>query len=828
MKIVEKMRVSTPDRGVVRGDIVALTFLMALSLVAVWVGPGMGGGIPRGDSFAFFIPMYTFMGEQFRSGNIPGWNPYFFAGAPFAGDPESGWMYVPAMLLFTFLPTVAAYTVFTGFHLVLSGVSTYVFGRILRFNVMGSLVAAVIYLLSAGVEGAACCSVRTQVASWIPLAMLGVELAVLSTSWLKKSIAWTITGFAISQMLAGWLGQGSYYGLLAIGSYVAFRTLIVPPPHGRSMVSRLTALAATSVAILLIGFGLAAAGILPRIDAVSRSTQAGGEYTGAAAEAADTGGWHISLATFRLLSPDDVFIRYQLPGVVLALALVGLLVARKKSFAIYFFAYSLGFFILTLKPTPLHDFLYLFPMFQVLHEHVPMRALLVFSIGPAMLAGAAIDIFSRRRHSNSLLATAILLPPLFLMTIAYWLTNYDRDFSAPLFLGVFGGSLLLAISLVLGSLAGERSGVLRSIIQYMIPGLFILFIIADPTGRYVHKGLSEGRSFDRVDPSLTDLPCLDQVEGAARFLREQGEEEVFRYYGHDPEVMRRDDGRLWDYNGYLRRQPVQALLVGNQSLCLELQDVQGYNPVQVARYVEYMAALNGQQQEYHSSQVLPGRTAHPLLLALNTRYIVIPAADAVNRPDLFHLRQRYPIVYEDDDVQVLENEDAFPRAWIVHEAEQVPEGEALPLLTSGSLDLRQTVVLESEPPPLATPTDPSADSVTVTHFEPDHVELTASTDAPGLVVLSQMYDPGWRAYLDGEEIDVHVANHALSAVPLPAGEHEIELRYDPLPLRAGVAISGLTGLVMTGVFVLALVRWHRDGASTPRRQWRLSPLSRSA
>lgn len=827
MKVVEEpvdqseAGVLAAERGVVRGDLVALLALLILAVIAVWFGPRLGGGIPRGDSFAFFIPMFSFIGERLQAGDIPAWNPYTLSGVPFAGDPESGWMYFPAMFFFTLLSPVTAFSVFAAFHLALAGFSTYALGRILNFGVMGAAVAAIAYQFSPFVEGVQCCSVRSQVASWIPLTLLGIELALRSETWLRRSVWWCLAGIGISQMLSGWLGQGAYYGLLVVGSFVFFRTIIAPPPNIAGIGERLLALVIHGAVILAGGFGLAAAGVLPRIDSVSRSTQAGGEYVGAAAAAAETGGWHIALATTRVLTLSDNQTRWYLGGAIFALAVLAPIVARKRSFAIYFALLSIGIFILGTRTTPLHELLYLLPRFQVLHEHVPNRVYLAFFIGPAMLAGATIDAYTRSARRPSLLFGVLLLPLLAIMSIALWLGSYDWEIDAWTFFIVIVVTILLAASVLLSLSSARDHRLVISTSRLVIPLAVAALVFWDPTGRWIYTAAKDGLEAPRVPASLSDLPCLDQLEGAARFLREEGETDVFRYFGYDPEVLRRPDPLPNDYRGYLRRQPVQALLVGNQSVCLDIQDVQGYNPIQTLRTVEYMAALNGQEQEYHESNVLPDGLRSPLLDALNARYIVVPAA-ITGRPDLFHLAQRFPTVYLDDDVRVLENEAAFPRAWIVHEARQVPEGEALSLMTDGSVDPRRVAVLESEPPELAPAVDPSADSVVVEHFEPDRIVLTASTDAPGLIVLSEMYDPGWRAYLDGNELDIHVANHALRAVPLPAGEHEIELRYDPVSLRAGVAISGLTSLAMLGVFVIAAIRWRRDRTAGPRTHWRMA------
>ncbi len=66
-----------------------MLLILALTVVASW-DLLRGRTIVGLDAAAFFFPMFSFLGEQLRSGDIPGWNPYQFSGTPFAGDPESG------------------------------------------------------------------------------------------------------------------------------------------------------------------------------------------------------------------------------------------------------------------------------------------------------------------------------------------------------------------------------------------------------------------------------------------------------------------------------------------------------------------------------------------------------------------------------------------------------------------------------------------------------------------------------------------------------------------------------------------------------------------
>src|SRR5690349_12846115 len=84
-------------------DGVALAVLAVLTAFVTWNRLAFDGWLTRLDLFTFFLPWYTFLGERLRAFDVPAWNPHLFSGAPFAGDPESGWMYVPAMLAFALL-----------------------------------------------------------------------------------------------------------------------------------------------------------------------------------------------------------------------------------------------------------------------------------------------------------------------------------------------------------------------------------------------------------------------------------------------------------------------------------------------------------------------------------------------------------------------------------------------------------------------------------------------------------------------------------------------------------------------------------------------------
>jgi uncharacterized membrane protein YfhO len=110
---------------------------------------------------------------------------------------------------------------------------------------------------------------------------------------------------------------------------------------------------------------------------------------------------------------------------------------------------------------------------------------------------------------------------------------------------------------------------------------------------------------------------------------------------------------------------------------------------------------------------------------------------------------------------------------------------------------------------MSQPEDPSADRVSITEYGADSMELESTTGAPGLLVLGEVYYPAWKAYVDGEPAPVYLTDHLLRSVPIPAGEHTVELRYESWTLWAGMAISLVTLTVLVALAVVAGAQFWR-------------------
>ncbi|MGH2558740.1 MAG: YfhO family protein, partial [Thermomicrobiales bacterium] len=132
----------------------------------------------------------------------------------------------------------------------------------------------------------------------------------------------------------------------------------------------------------------------------------------------------------------------------------------------------------------------------------------------------------------------------------------------------------------------------------------------------------------------------------------------------------------------------------------------------------------------------------------------------------------------------------------------VERGEALPLLANGTVDPRETALVEGDVSSIDVQSG-NTGSARVTEYEPDALTIETETEGPGFLVVSEIYNDGWRAYVDGEPAEIVPTNHALRGLTFPAGTHEVEMRYEPHSLRIGLWISGLTAVAMVAVFAVA-------------------------
>ncbi len=199
----------------------------------------------------------------------------------------------------------------------------------------------------------------------------------------------------------------------------------------------------------------------------------------------------------------------------------------------------------------------------------------------------------------------------------------------------------------------------------------------------------------------------------------------------------------------------------NSSLEAHTEVTYGYNPLELSRYSEYLAAAE------HNTNLLNG---------LAVTYGIDTQRGAM-----------------------VENTNALPRIFAPAEVKFVLNRAAARALL-GTLEQSQWAIVEAPLRPLA----PAAAVVKIVNYTGDSYRATYSARGECLLRIAVPYFPGWTAAVDGKSTPVYAVDDALSGVFVPAGSHELTFQFRSNWFVLGAAISGLTlvGIILGSAFLL--------------------------
>lgn len=228
------------------------------------------------------------------------------------------------------------------------------------------------------------------------------------------------------------------------------------------------------------------------------------------------------------------------------------------------------------------------------------------------------------------------------------------------------------------------------------------------------------------------------------------------------------------------------------------KSIGGYHAAKLRRYQEMIEAhIQGEMEMLFTKIPEVGAdlskidvTDTPVLDMLNTRYYIVPLQQGATAP--------------------LFNPHALGNAWLVKEVKYVNNANEEIDAIHG-MNLRETAIVdkrfaETVKQPAAMPD--SLDNIVLKSYAPNALQYEVDTKQGGTVVFSEIYYPGWRSYIDGEEVSHGRANYILRAMNVPAGKHTIEFVFDPQSLHAtetiafialGIMLLGALGAIVMGL-----------------------------
>ena len=229
------------------------------------------------------------------------------------------------------------------------------------------------------------------------------------------------------------------------------------------------------------------------------------------------------------------------------------------------------------------------------------------------------------------------------------------------------------------------------------------------------------------------------------------------------------------------------------------KSVGGYHPAKLRRYQEMIEHhISPEMQAAYKAIATAGgemdsvdANKFRILNMLNTKYFIFPAGQQ---------RQTVPIL----------NPHAYGNAWFVNKVQYVNNAnEEIDALDS--IIPTETAVVDARFKDVLKGTTESykdsLSSIRLTSYTPNRLTYETNNAQDGIAVFSEIYYPdGWHVTIDGQPAELARADYILRTMYVPAGQHTIEMRFDPTSLHVTEGIAyGALALLVIGIIVAVLI-----------------------
>lgn len=799
-------------------DQIAGPVLIVVSVLIVMRGFAFGGMLTNqhADILSFILPRYCYLGERLAAGQIPLWNPWLQAGTPFAADPQSGWMYLPPMVLFSTLSCATAMRMFILFQPLLGGLSLYWFLRRERLRRTACTVGGLSFAMAMAGSAVAISMPFAAVLAWTPLVLVGAEGYFGAQRWSRR-LAWmALAALAWGQVAGAHMSHGLFMCSLITATYAGSKSW----HHWRHR--HCSGWVALGRMAMFLGFLPVAniAFLLPRLALVPRSAlHAGyaalGPTTSASLGAgatplADGGVW--SGWFFALGAAPGAYVgactllcipaawrsgrRRLLIGVLVAIAVIYLMTLNLFVGAHWFRELMLripyGDIYLHNPSRFRHLFLLLFPI-----------------VGALGVQGLMVDRPGKQRtlRTIGLGAGLFILVPLLLG--AYWIR--------------LGWVMIAAAALAWPLVAlGQGRRWARTVVPLVVAAEMLIAGVvgnyASPGGLYL--GLEQRAPWLDSELVLAPGPLRQpEIDPSALFSPgaiARAMQDATRDPSTRPRYLPWSPPTAYFIKGYLFEQEPRdwPALFNGRGMLFKVPEALGYNPFQLDRYWHYIRAANAVPIYYNASLLQQPTLSAARLLGV--RYLTIPTG--VTPP--ISARE----VAREGDFTLYEVNGAEPRASVVPTWRVVsgatPEkiqAAAIGAVTEIGFDPGREAVLETDPG-LVRVDGARPGTATYAETTPEQIQVGVEATAPSMVVVRNAYDVNWHATVDGKPTPILPTDGFLQGIPVPAGSHDVRLSYtEPAVFTGlkGAAIVWMAWLIALLTTIGVGTRRRRRATQTP-------------
>jgi hypothetical protein len=769
------------------------------------------------DMADYYYPHQRFVSDTMHRGALPLWDPYVFSGFPISGDVQASLLYPPTVLSF-FVPGAfplryKAVELVWILHVFLAGIGTYLVGRKIALDRAGSLIAATVFMFGGFFPMHAEHETWVKATAWIPLILL-LYLEALRT----RRVAFVLgAGLAFGMsILAGYTATSVYTAYLLLFFCLYQSATHIQTKDYRRAITNLILLGL----VVLIGLGISAAQTVPAYEYLGQTLRGEREYS----QSADPGLTPLNILTMVVpgifgmskslpsaspyLGGDPTVNQLYLGLPALALALAGL--ASKNRYRGVFLSLSLvSVFLASGSLFPTYSiYTLLLPLLNLFRR--PQAFYPFFVLGIAMLSGMGGTLLAEEGRPRGTKLAVMFLSVLaalcaatsciaaylrFLGTVSsvQWLGKLTQALE---YLKVAALDSLFVSGATIALLLSVLNTKQRTTITYLRPLLIIvLFLDLLYANGNQHFNCAEGNPDTVVhERGAYDvlLPGVDLIRGD--YLLGQYRMAVGPYFSGTA---------AWN----------------NASNVIRAESVNGLSPFVLRTYAEFISAI--------------GSTDSPLLDLLNVRYIVsnesFLTADSDSDFDSRLQQTQGAYIYlmvgmppedglrlidsaPDGWYQLYERDTVLPRFFGVNQFEVIADKDRrLAKLQEPDFDPARVTILEE---PFDEELTGTLRAASLGCYEPNGFSLVAEVDGGSIIlVMSEIFYPGWKAYVDAEPAAIIRVDHTFRGLSLQEGKHEVLLVFDPPTFNIGLLVSTVTSACVAALLTYLLLRHRGRGVA---------------
>ncbi len=706
--------------------------------------------------------------DRLKNGQLPLWNPSNFSGTPLLANLQSA-IFNPLNILLLILPFNFGWGLQVVLQIVLATLFMYLWLRNLKLSEIACIFGAITWSFGGFFTAWLEWNTILHSAMWLPLMLLAVDklFSVKKTEALfyhKQIFKWSMV-FILSLTFSFFAGhlQTFFYVTVFSSIYLALKIIRIKSKGENIKRFLLLFTIAGGITLLLVSVQL-----VPSIELIINSGRSFDQPLGFRTD------WYLPYKHLvQLLIPDffgnpstlnywgnwnyGEFVSYI--GIIPLFMVLVSIIGRRDKKTVFFTVLAMAAFVFALP-----NFLSFLPYklnLPFISTTAPSRLILIADFSLSVLAALGLDWIIKKGQLKVILLSGFILflafsGIWFSLSVNLWQTETinlivaKRNIYLPALLMAVG--FMASIIFVLFNKINKKIGII-------LICLLLLFTIFDLL-----------RFSGKFNPFVKEEWIFPQTK-VMKFLADQPK--PFRVQSLDSRI-----------------------LPPNFSLVYGIETIEGYDPLYLLTYGQFMAAVKRNNPDISSFNfnriITPQLMDSSFINLLNVRYFL-------SLTDI--IAKNLKLVFREGETRIYENVMVNDRFFTVDSVLIVDNNQEE---INGLFDIKENltdkaiiryvkgndlIVLKG--------------MISNVEYSSDKIKLTVSGAEQKFLVISSSYYPGWKATANGNPVKIYKTDYALMGIPVPPGVQQVEVYYQPTSFYIGLTTTmlGLVFIILWGIKV---------------------------